>query len=532
MSGLREVVNQSYTSVLSLVPKDKWANPEVPVAVMDSRTHQLIQIDDLYRAIDFTKTSTGGLVLRRSVNHPLTDACLITEKQRSLSELRADPSMRSRIVGIVEAAAKDEDLLYSHYRGDYSTFWIGRPNIYDATKGSARLLGCLAENIKGVRAQTDYLNSLLDNITKLREDDVFNFIKGPVYQTSEGLKQKKDIRLNPRLRYYRTDWKPVRLLMQAAPILPTMVALLSESRELAVLAVYLGMGCVVWFPTATNLGRGFDNRVYGKPLAEMYFGSPQVVNAIESLGKMDELLSLTEYAESIQGTVSLPRVEDVPSHYFEARDLRNPVLVKDNPDYVGNDVSLCGSRLTFLTGPNSGGKTSLSKTILQTQILAQIGSYIPAEQARISVADGIYYHCPMVNNLQDKEGRFGVEIARTRDIFFKTTPKTLVVLDELIEATTYSEKIKHSRSIMDGFFAIGGNTILVTHNHELAEYFRQRGRGQFWQVEFDGEKATHKVIPGISQDSHADKVMERLGFSDDDIQKYLAEKGYTLFSAP
>lgn len=527
MSEFQQKVNQSYEPILASVPKGGWGSPEIPVAVMDPQTHHLIQIDDLYRAINFTRTRTGGWVLRRSVNQPLTDAALITEKQRSLDELRSDPELRGRVTGFVEGVVDDEEKLYRLYKDDYSTVMYGRPSIYNAYKGSTRLLGRLAHNLAGVRPETDYLAALTDNLTALREDNDYRFIRGPVYRTLFGLRPKEEVGiLTPRLRFFKTDWKPVRLLFLGAPIALVFAGMSSEDRNLIILSAYGGMAYMVWPSIVTSLGRKFDNRTYVKPLAKMYFNNPNVVNAIETLGKMDELLSLADYADCLQVPVTLPQVEDAPAHYFEARGLRNPVLAKGKPDYVPNHVDLNGSRLTFLTGPNSGGKTSLSKTILQSQILAQIGSYIPAEQAKIAVADGIYYHSPMVNSLQDEEGRFGVEIARTRDIFLKATPKTIVILDELIEATTYAEKIRHSTDILEGFYAIGGNTVLVTHNHELAAHFRDKNRGQFWQVEFDGPTPTHRVVSGISTESHSDDVLQRLGFTGADIQEHLRISGY------
>ena len=144
----------------------------------------------------------------------------------------------------------------------------------------------------------------------------------------------------------------------------------------------------------------------------------------------------------------------------------------------------------------------------------------------MSIAEGIFYHSPMNNTIHSDEGRFGTEIARTKEIFLKSSPKTLAVLDELIEATTYEEKVRHSRDILEGFEAIGGNTILVTHNHELAEDFKQRGKAQIWQVEFDGLTPTHRIITGISKESNSDEVLERLEFTRKHIQQHLQNKGY------
>jgi DNA mismatch repair protein MutS len=83
-----------------------------------------------------------------------------------------------------------------------------------------------------------------------------------------------------------------------------------------------------------------------------------------------------------------------------------------------------------------------------------------------------------------------------------------------------------SYTILNGFNSIGGSTILVTHNWELATRFLQGGRCQHLQVELKNKKPTYKLIPGISKESHAELVAEKIGFSTKDIKAYLKRKGY------
>ena len=222
----------------------------------------------------------------------------------------------------------------------------------------------------------------------------------------------------------------------------------------------------------------------------------------------------------------LPTVTRASRHYFMAKNVRNPILAKGGPDYVPNDVNIDGQKSTIITGANSGGKTTYCKTIAQMQLLAQIGCCVPAEEAELSIADRILYQAPVFDSIGDAEGRFGTELKRTRDIFFKATPRGLVILDELAEATTYEEKMEISYAILNGFNKIGSTTILVTHNHELARRFFQEGRSQNLQVEFKNKKPTYRLVPGISKVSHAELIAEKVGFSSRDIDAYLKRKGY------
>lgn len=511
MGSKERLTGSRHEPLINFIPKEDKPATETTLEVMDSESYMSIQIEDLYNAVNFTKTRIGALALRRSLTQPNLPIEVIHARQEALKELREDGSLRQDLTDYVISARQKEDQLYDYLQGNYSV-GIGffsndsRQGMYGVFKNAHQFLRHLGNGSERIEASSDYLKFLLGSLEEYRSSKVFEFIKGPVYLRADGLKTKKDARMYiPSIKFRPTDLTLFRAL--TAPM--------------GLVGYGLGAFMVI------DAERKFDNNKFVKPLKALYLSSPHVANAIESFGLIDELLSYDAYKDHTNVPVTLPVVTDEKTHHFIAKELRNPVLTRKlGESYIPNDVELNGQRLTFLTGPNSGGKTSLCKTIAQTQVLAQIGAYIPAEEAEIAVADRILYHLPMVNRLQDEEGRFGVEAARTRDIFFQTTPRSLVILDELIEATTAEERLKHSCDILDGFSCVGGNTVLVTHNHQLAEKFQSEGRGQFLQVEFNGKEPTHRVIPGISRESHSDEVLERLGFTKRHIQKHLEESGY------
>ena len=241
---------------------------------------------------------------------------------------------------------------------------------------------------------------------------------------------------------------------------------------------------------------------------------------------IDELLSCHQFASKLRHTTTLPLVTDGEHHFFQATDLKNPILAKDRPECVPNDIQMNGNRLSFISGPNSGGKTTICKSIVQNQLLAQIGSYILAEKAKLNIADMISYQAPKFDGLQDDEGRFGTELSRTRDIFYTTSPKSLVVLDELAEGTTYEERLHESYGILYDFYTIGNNTVLVTHNHSLVDSFMAEKKGQCLMAEFIGDNPTYRIIPGISRVSHADRIAKKINFSQEDRHQYMKENGY------
>jgi DNA mismatch repair ATPase MutS len=176
-----------------------------------------------------------------------------------------------------------------------------------------------------------------------------------------------------------------------------------------------------------------------------------------------------------------------------------------------------------ITGPNSGGKTAFCKTISQIQLLAQIGCFVPARSATLSVADKIFYQAPEISKLNDGEGRFGAELKRTKEVFLACSAQSLVILDELSEGTTFEEKMESSLTVLNGFYRKGNSTILITHNHQLVDELVKQHIGVARQVEFLGDLPTHKIIDGISRVSHADRVAKKIGFSKEDIDFYLTQ---------
>ncbi|MCI0733810.1 MAG: DNA mismatch repair protein MutS, partial [Methylococcaceae bacterium] len=264
-----------------------------------------------------------------------------------------------------------------------------------------------------------------------------------------------------------------------------------------------------------------DSCIY--PLRDTFKQASEVIQTYEALGRLDELLSFLRFGKSFGPDAVLAEITESNRHTMLVQGVKSPILAQTNRSYVPNSIELTDERLTLITGPNSGGKTAFCKTIAQIQLLTQIGCPVPAESVSTTVADGIFYQIPEYNSLDEGEGRFGTELQRTKEIFLATSAKTLVILDELSEGTTYEEKLETSETILDGFRRKKNTTLLITHNHELVDTFINKGIGQARQVEFKDEEPTYRLIEGISRVSHADRVAKKIGFSKEDIERYLRE---------
>ncbi len=156
---------------------------------------------------------------------------------------------------------------------------------------------------------------------------------------------------------------------------------------------------------------------------------------------------------------------------FVAEGLYNPcVAVKVDDELVDNDVSFDpdDALIFVLTGPNRGGKSVITCAIGLAQAMMQLGMFIPAKKAALSISDGIFTHFPTGADDTIDKGRLGEECARLRDIFEKVSEKSLVLLDESLSSTGAFEASYIAAEVLAGFSRVGCRCLFSTHLHELA----------------------------------------------------------------
>ncbi len=527
---MRELIHELYEPVLrtnEIPPRARSTKSlKLGEGVIDDVTFRTIEVDRLFDAVNNSSTVVGQATLYRSLARPLNSADIIKAKQEALQELSSDNNLSTRLEELAQRASKHEKnfytLLYGRFYGFLSSIfgeYVTDDYGYGPYRRGTKFMRDLAKTARSLPTpESAYLRALVEDIREFDSTRSHALMQGPVYLTFSGHRTKDEVgRFTPAIKFRPTLFKPRLISAEVGS-----AALLMYSGA-GLGAVFLAMpATMAYAPMVGAFDRG--NFIY--PLRDYYRNADEVQNAFDSLGKIDELLSFHRYAKSFGSPTVLPKVVDVDEHYMVLKDVRNPILGKGNPKYVPNDLSLNGTRLAFITGPNSGGKTAFCKTVTQVQLLAQIGCYVPAEYAEMSTADRIFYQAPELNSLEEEEGRFGTELKRTKGIFFAATPRSLVVLDELSEGTTYEEKLETSYNILNGFHRIGNNTILITHNHQLAEHFQQNDIGQYLQVEFAEDAPTYRLVEGISTVSHADRVARKIGFAKEDIEAYLSSRGY------
>lgn len=524
---------QNWTGIWPVV---KSTQPQgLEEGVLDQGAFNAIEVDKVFDSVNHATTTIGQAVLYRSLAQPSAELESIQAKQDALRELQQHPELRENLERIVRNAAEDEKsfylLLFGEFLGSFGTareeHQIEGFGYLQYNRG-VRFMLELVEQLQQLAApQSAYLQEIISKVTAFTASRDYSMMRGPVYVSEQKLQSKEEregvftpaIIFKPRLikpllitLFFATLW----LLGHFFPSTPFKIS----AEAIPTLSIFFVPMLLVYIPIVG----GFDRDSVIMPLRQQFRQSTAVANALDALGQLDELLSFLRYADAYGSTMVLPELVSASKHQLNLTEVKNPVLGKANAEYVANSLVMEDERLLLVTGPNSGGKTAFCKTVTQVQLLTQIGCFIPASAARLSVADKILYQVPEISHMEDGEGRFGTELKRTKDIFLASTAKSLVVLDELSEGTTFEEKMESSANVLNGFYRKGNNTILITHNHQLVDHFIAQRTGVAMQVEFADEHPTYRLVPGISRVSHADRVAKKIGFSKQDIDNYLAQE--------
>ena len=500
--------------------------------VIDQSTFTAIEADRLFDAVNHCETVAGQATLYRSITEPLRDESEILAKQEAVEELRSNPELAQKIESMVQAASEKEKgfftLLYGTFIG-----MLGNPHHEHEHEGYGytayrTAVSFMLEMIFDADEMPDprsgYLKQTIQKIRSFSETRCGQLMNGPVYKTERGMltaSEKEKRRLTPGFIFRPTLIKPLLILcFLLALSIFYHFAPLSPGFSVSVLPALLMFSfplAIVYIPAIGTFDR--DSCIY--PLRDIYKQSNEVTETYEALGRLDELLSFARFGQSFGPDAVFTEIIQSQHHSMVVSGVKSPILAQENKSYVPNSLELDQKRLTLITGPNSGGKTAICKTLAQVQLLTQIGCPIPADHIRASVADCIFYQVPEYNSLEEGEGRFGTELQRTKEIFLATSARSLVILDELSEGTTYEEKLATSETILDGFNRKNSSTLLITHNHALVDLLINKGIGQPRQVEFKDGDPTFRLIDGISRISHADRIARKIGFSKEDIDRYL-----------
>jgi DNA mismatch repair protein MutS len=197
-----------------------------------------------------------------------------------------------------------------------------------------------------------------------------------------------------------------------------------------------------------------------------------------ALALLDVLLSFAEVAESQHFT--RPRVDRGLALII--REGRHPVVeaTLGRSGFVPNDSILdpASNQVVLLTGPNMAGKSTYMRQVALIVILAQMGSFVPATEARIGIADRIFTRIGATDSLARGESTFMVEMKETANILHHATERSLILLDEVGRGTSTFDGISIAWAVAERLHDMPGRprTLFATHYHELTDLARTKER--------------------------------------------------------
>ena len=196
----------------------------------------------------------------------------------------------------------------------------------------------------------------------------------------------------------------------------------------------------------------------------------------EVLNKLSEILAYLDVIISFAVTAienNYVRPEFVDDYVIDIEEGRHPVVEKliGREDFVSNNVRMDREgNFIILTGPNMAGKSTYMKQIGLIQILAQIGSYVPAQSARLSIVDKILTRIGAADDIVSGQSTFMVEMSEVSNIINSATERSLIILDEVGRGTSTFDGISIATAITEYIHdKIKAKTIFATHYHELTE---------------------------------------------------------------
>ena len=211
------------------------------------------------------------------------------------------------------------------------------------------------------------------------------------------------------------------------------------------------------------------------------------------------------------------------SDVIDIKQGRHPVIETQMPigeQYVPNDIMLDsdGQQIMIITGPNMAGKSALLRQTALIVLMAQIGSFVPAESARIGLVDKIFTRVGASDNISLGESTFMVEMTEASNILNNVSPKSLVLFDELGRGTSTYDGISIAWAIVEYLHEsprAKARTLFATHYHELNEMEKNFGRIKNYNVsvkEVDGKVIfLRKLMRGGSEHSFGIHVAEISG---------------------
>ena len=447
--------------------------------------------------LDKTSTSMGGRLLRRWLNDPLVDVNEINRRLNAVKELKDDIILRGEVIENLKKVYDIERLAGKMAYGNANArdMVTLKNSLFKLPEVKQILKNCKSDLLKGLYEKLDELQDIYQLIEKsIVEDPPMTIKDGGIIKL--GYDEEID-----KLKTAQTEGKTWLVQLEA-----------EEKEKTGIKNLKIGFNKVFGYfievtksyldqvpdrfirkQTLTNAERyitedlkNLENQILGaeeKVINLEYNAFVEIREEIsknvtrlqttsEVISSLDVLTSFAQVAEDFN--YCMPVVDS--SGTIDIKNGRHPVIEKILGEgvFVENDTFLDkgDNRLSIITGPNLAGKSTYMRQVALITLMAQCGSFVPAESANIGVVDKIFTRVGASDDLSMGQSTFMVEMMEVATILKEATPNSLVILDEIGRGTSTYDGLSIAWAVAE-YIAdkqkCGAKTLFATHYHELTE---------------------------------------------------------------
>ena len=452
----------------------------------------------LLSVLDVTKTSMGGRLLRRWLGQPLLDVKRLARRQDAVEWFNRSALRRERVVMLLEAVS-DMERLVNRIRG-YNATPRDLLSLANSLEAAPKIKAILhedddADRVEWLARRIADSGEVVELVRQAIADD-------PPLSVGDG----NVIRAG-----FSPDLDEVRGASRNAQ--DYIARLEQKERErTGIKSLKVGYNRVFGYYieiSNANLDLAPADYVRRQTLVggerfitpEMKEYESLILNAQDRIGELESALfrqvcqQIAGYAEPVLRTARaianidvFASLAEVASRYGYVRPVldegdtvqikqgRHPVVERmlASGDFVANDTELSSGaeQLIILTGPNMAGKSTYIRQVAVIVLMAQVGSFVPAESARIGICDRIFTRVGLQDDLAMGQSTFMVEMVETAAILNHATQRSLIVLDEIGRGTSTYDGLALARAVAEHIHnnpRLGCKTLFATHYHELTQ---------------------------------------------------------------
>ncbi len=498
----------------------------------------------LLSVIDLTKTPMGSRRLKQWLGQPLLDIMELSRRQDAIGWLSNNTLARNQVITLLDAVA-DLERLINRVRGDVAT-----PRELVSLKHSLEVIPKLLEVIETGKGSSAI--SWLKDELKPRQD-VIELISEAIEESpSSALGEGGVIK-----RGFSEELDSLRLASKNAK--QYLANLERREREkTGIKSLKIGFNNVFGYyieVSKSNLGQVPEHYIRKQTLVggERFF-TPElkeyeslILNARDRISELETDIfrrvcrQVATASERILAVASALANLDVFSSLAEVAmrcgyvrpklttdseivitQGRHPVVERSLLDtsFVPNDTCLANddAQLIILTGPNMSGKSTYLRQVALIVLLAQIGSFVPANAATIGLVDRIFTRIGAGEDIAAGQSTFMVEMVETANILNNATPRSLIILDEIGRGTSTYDGLSIARAVAEYIHnasGLGSKTLFATHYHELIELASVLPRVKNFNVAVTEEGGRvvflYKIMPGGVDRSYGIHVAQLAG---------------------